>query len=292
MWRQSTSPTIRLDPFMSVSLSSVPIDSFRSYRPRRRQPLTSTPGRTLGSISDRMRWGPTSGLHLDVAARTCRRNDGSGKTTLLRSVVAQVGNQPHARVIVVDGKGEGDYIGLVPDAAFPPNFVGPQDEKDSAVEVVRWLLDNEFPARRGAIRGRGAGKGLGARFDARAHYVNSVREGRSPLVTPLLVVIDEFGDLMLRGEHAVEFSDAVESIGATGRSSLVHLVLATQRPERQVVPGIIKGNMPCRIALQLPTSADSMTILGHAGAEHLAGRGDLLYEPPEGSTMRVQSYRV
>lgn len=97
---------------------------------------------------------------------------------------------------------------------------------------------------------------------------------------------------MLRGKHRGEFEHAVQSIGATGRSSMVHLILATQRPERQVVPGIIKGNLPCRIALKLPTAADSLTILGHGGAERLAGKGDLIYEPPEGMSLRLQSYFV
>ncbi len=97
---------------------------------------------------------------------------------------------------------------------------------------------------------------------------------------------------MLRGKRRTAFEQAVQSVGATGRSAMVHMLLATQRPERQVVPGIIKGNLPCRIALQLPTAADSMTILGHGGAERLAGKGDLIFEPPEGSSLRLQSYNV
>jgi S-DNA-T family DNA segregation ATPase FtsK/SpoIIIE len=215
---------------------------------------------------------------------------GSGKTTLLRSIVTQIGGQEHVRLVVVDGKGEGDYIGLASDGAYATKFVGPQEEKDSAVDVVRWVLNEEIPSRRAIIRAEA--RRQGNRFDARSEYVAAIRERRPPLIKPLVIVIDEFGDLMLRGEHADEFSDGVQSIGATGRSSLVHLILATQRPERQVVPGIIKGNLPCRIALQLPTSADSMTILGHAGAERLAGRGDMLYEPPEGTAIRLQSYRA
>lgn len=95
---------------------------------------------------------------------------------------------------------------------------------------------------------------------------------------------------MLRGQHRAEFEAGVQSIGATGRSSMIHLILATQRPETQVVPGIIKGNLPCRIALQLPTASDSITILGHGGAERLAGRGDMLFEPPEGQAVRLQGY--
>ena len=216
---------------------------------------------------------------------------GSGKTTLLRSILSQVAARDPdlGRIIVVDGKGETDYYGLGADASFQAPFVGAQTDPDSAIEVVRWTLNDELPRRRQLMRN--IAESQGRRFDAREAFLKAVQDGTQPPFSPLLIVIDEFGDLMLRGQHRAEFEQAVQSIGATGRSSMVHLVLATQRPERQVVPGIIKGNLPCRIALSLPTTADSLTILGHAGAERLAGRGDMLYEPPEGSTSRLQGYR-
>jgi S-DNA-T family DNA segregation ATPase FtsK/SpoIIIE len=217
---------------------------------------------------------------------------GSGKTTLLRSLLTQVSRAAPelGRLIIVDGKGETDYFGVAPDAAYAVPFVGPQTEPNSAVEVVRWILNEEIPRRRRLVRE--AAETTGARFDARMDFLDAVRVARPPLLVPLLVVIDEFGELMLRGQYRDEFEASVQSIGAMGRSAMIHLVLATQRPERAVVPGIIKGNLPCRIALKLPTTSDSMTILGHGGAERLAGRGDMLYEPPEGSARRLQGYQV
>ncbi|MGH7705195.1 MAG: FtsK/SpoIIIE domain-containing protein [Candidatus Dormibacteria bacterium] len=217
---------------------------------------------------------------------------GSGKTTLLRSIVRQVGAvAPRwAQLVVVDGKGESDYFKLVADDCYVPRWVGPQREADSAVEVMEWAVKEELPRRRAIVRARA--EAAGTRFEARGNYVEAFRESSDPALLPLLIVIDEFGDLMLRGKRRAAFEEAVQAVGATGRSALVHMILATQRPEQRVVPGIIKGNLPCRIALQLPTTADSMTILGHGGAEHLAGKGDLILEPPEGSSLRLQSYDV
>jgi DNA segregation ATPase FtsK/SpoIIIE, S-DNA-T family len=227
-----------------------------------------------------------------MAARASRRHDASGKTTLLRSLLTQVSRAAPelGQLIIVDGKGETDYFGAAPVAAYGVPFVGPQTEPNSAVEVVRWVLNEEIPRRRRLVRE--AAETTGARFDARMDFLDAVRAARPPLLVPLLVVIDEFGELMLRGQYRDEFEASVQSIGAMGRSAMIHLVLATQRPERAVVPGIIKGNLPCRIALKLPTTSDSMTILGHGGAERLAGRGDMLYEPPEGSAVRLQGYQV
>jgi hypothetical protein len=217
---------------------------------------------------------------------------GSGKTTLLRSIVRQVGAAAPrwAQLIVVDGKGESDYYKLIPDNCYAPRWVGPQLEPDSAVDVMEWVIEEELPRRRAIVRARA--EALGGRFEARSAYLDAFRESAEPPFLPLLIVVDEFGDLMLRGKRRVAFEDAVQAVGATGRSAMVHMILATQRPELKVVPGIIKGNLPCRIALQLPTAADSMTILGHGGAEQLAGKGDLIFEPPEGSAMRLQSYNA
>jgi S-DNA-T family DNA segregation ATPase FtsK/SpoIIIE len=217
---------------------------------------------------------------------------GSGKTTLLRSIVRQIGAvaPKWAQLVLVDGKGETDYFNLVSDECYAPPWIGPQVEPDSAVDVMEWVLDVELPRRRAIVRAKA--EAIGGRYEARSAYLDAFRASSEPPFLPLLIIVDEFGELMLRGKRRVAFEQAVQSVGATGRSAMVHMILATQRPERQVVPGIIKGNLPCRIALQLPTAADSMTILGHGGAESLAGKGDLLFEPPEGSSLRLQSYNA
>ena len=85
--------------------------------------------------------------------------------------------------------------------------------------------------------------------------------------------------------------DNVSSIVQTGRSSLVHLVLATQRPDRKIVPGRIHVNMDTKVALRVPTPADSMTVLGYGGAEKLLGKGDMLFSFKGNDTVRLQGYK-
>ena len=98
---------------------------------------------------------------------------------------------------------------------------------------------------------------------------------------------------MIRGgDSKSKFIEGVTSVAQAARSVLVHLVLATQRPDRTVVPGTIKANLPVRIAFRLPASQDSVTILGHGGAEKLLGRGDMLFQLNGEPDRRLQSYNL
>lgn len=106
----------------------------------------------------------------------------------------------------------------------------------------------------------------------------------------IIVMIDEFGDLMELDSSARkqgEFEDTptvkswVKSAGQICRAAGVHLICCTQRASVKVIDGDIKANLPCRIALRLPTSIDSRTILGTSGAENLLGKGDMLIQRPE-----------
>ncbi len=99
----------------------------------------------------------------------------------------------------------------------------------------------------------------------------------------LLLIFDEFADLILAGrEEKKDFENLVARIAAKGRAAGIHLVLATQRPDRTVVTGLIKANLPLKVCLRVANATNAQIVLDEPGAESLFGKGDLLCDYGKG----------
>jgi S-DNA-T family DNA segregation ATPase FtsK/SpoIIIE len=214
--------------------------------------------------------------HLLIAGTT-----GSGKSgcinTLLTSILLR-STPDDVRMILIDPKRiELNYYESIPHLLTP--VVSNPKEASAVLQNVVAEMERRYE-RLSIIRARNLPEANRA-FKAR---------GEDPLPY-LLVVIDELADLMMVSPQAVE--DAIIRLAQKSRAVGIHLVLATQRPSVDVITGMIKANVPSRIAFAVSSQTDSRVILDTSGAESLLGQGDMLFKPLGTSRMqRVQGAYV
>jgi S-DNA-T family DNA segregation ATPase FtsK/SpoIIIE len=188
---------------------------------------------------------------------------GSGKSEWLKTMVASLTlrNTPNQiRVALIDPK----ILTFTGVEGSPYLWKPLATSLDEAMQILRAAvaeLDTRYE-----VLARGGFANLSER----------VKAGKTDL--PFLVLIfDEFADLVLAGrDERREFETLVARIAGKGRAAGIHLVLATQRPDRAIVTGLIKANLPLKVCLKVANAVNSQIVLGEAGAERLFGKGDLL----------------
>lgn len=199
--------------------------------------------------------------HVLIAGQT-----GSGKSVCINSFLGSIlfrASPSEVKLILVDPK----RVELTSYNGIPHLLTPVIVEPEKVISALRWLM-SEMDRRYKLFAQAGA------------RNIDSYNETSGFQALPYIVLfIDELADIMLYSP--VEVEDAITRIAQMSRATGIHMVLATQRPSVDVITGLIKANIPCRIAFAVLSQVDSRVILDTQGAEKLLGRGDMLYLPPE-----------
>lgn len=196
--------------------------------------------------------------HLLIAGST-----GSGKSVCLNSLILSLlykASPEELRLVLIDPK----MVELTMFNGVPHLMAPVVTDPKKAAMVLRWML-TEMEKRYKRFSQEGVRD---------IHRFNEVSPERLPFI---VIVIDELADLMM--VSPVDVEDAICRLAQMARAAGIHLIVATQRPSVDVVTGIIKANIPSRIAFAVSSQTDSRTILDMGGAEKLLGRGDMLFFP-------------
>ena len=243
-------------------------------------PLTVALGKDIGgkvAIADLARMP-----HLLVAGTT-----GSGKSVAVNAMILSLlykAEPKQVRLILIDPK----MLELSVYEGIPHLLAPVVTDMKLAGNALNWCVA-EMERRYKLMSSLGV-RNLGG-FNTK---VADARKAGKPLTNPftltpeapepleelplIVVVIDELADLMMVTGKKIE--EQIARIAQKARAAGIHLILATQRPSVDVITGLIKANIPSRIAFQVASKVDSRTILDHMGAEALLGQGDMLFQPP------------
>ena len=251
-------------------------------------PLTLALGKDIGGhsvVADLARMP-----HLLIAGTT-----GSGKSVAINAMVLSLlyKTQPeHVRLIMIDPK----MLELSVYEGIPHLLTPVVTDMKEAANALRWCvaeMDRRYRlmSALGVRNIGGYNRKVKEAIDARDPIKDPTftppplededKPVEHPILTPLpfiVVIIDELADMMMIVGKKVE--EVIARLAQKARASGIHMLLATQRPSVDVITGLIKANVPTRIAFQVSAKVDSRTILDQIGAENLLGHGDMLYLPP------------
>lgn len=216
--------------------------------------------------------------HLLVAGST-----GSGKSVAVNGIIASIlmkARQDQVKFMMVDPKMvELSVYNDIPHLLIP--VVTNPRKASKALQKVVDEMENRYElfAKVGVRNIAG--------FNAKVEEFNSQSEYKQIPLPFIVVIVDELADLMMVASKEVE--DAIIRLGQKARAAGIHMILATQRPSVDVISGLIKANVPSRVAFAVSSGTDSRTILDENGAEKLLGRGDMLFKPiDENHPVRLQ----
>ena len=216
--------------------------------------------------------------HLLVAGST-----GSGKSVAVNGIISSILMKAHpdqVKFLMVDPKMvELSVYNDIPHLLIPV-VTNPRKAAKALQKVVdemenRYELFSKFGVRN--IAG----------YNAKVEDWNAQSQEKQIPLPLIVVIVDELADLMMVASKEVE--DAIIRLGQKARAAGIHMILATQRPSVDVISGLIKANVPSRVAFAVSSGTDSRTILDENGAEKLLGRGDMLFKPiDENHPVRLQ----
>ena len=207
--------------------------------------------------------------HLLIAGAT-----GSGKSVCINTLIISIlykANPDEVKLIMIDPK----VVELSVYNGIPHLFIPVVTDPKKAAGALNWAVQ-EMTNRYNTFAEYGV-RNLNE-YNRKAEQIKAAGAEEEPVKMPqIVIIVDELADLMMVAPGEVE--DAICRLAQLARAAGIHLIIATQRPSVNVITGLIKANMPSRIAFSVSSGVDSRTILDMNGAEKLLGKGDMLFYP-------------
>lgn len=213
--------------------------------------------------------------HLLIAGTT-----GSGKSVLMHTISAGLILQyspEELRLVMIDPK-RVEFSAYRDERHLLTPVINDADDAKTALRQAVDVMESRY-----AMLDEAGANNIDA-------YNRQAKKTGGEIMPRIVIMIDEFADLMMTSKK--DFESDIVRIAQKGRAAGIYLVIATQRPTVNVITGLIKANIPSRIALTVSSATDSRVILDKPGAEKLLGKGDMLYSPVGAEPVRVQGCNI